>query len=168
MNTRRKTFAIMGAVTLVFALACAEEPEVETTTVTETEATTGVIEEDVPRLPDGGQPVQVILSNMDIDMPSTLPEGRTLFTVRNEGDVEHSFEIEGQGIEKELEQHLQPGEVMTIEVDLQPGEYRVYCPVADHADRGMETTLTVTEGEGASSMTDTTGTDGTAMETESD
>lgn len=163
MDTQRKLIAMMGALAMVFAIGCAEEPEVETTPVTDTEATDEVIEEDIPRLPDGSQPVQVVLSSMDIDMPSTLPEGRTLFTVRNEGDMEHSFEIEGQGIEKKLDQPLQAGEVMTIEVDLQPGEYRVYCPIADHASQGMEMTLTVTAADGAATMTDTTGTD-TAME----
>lgn len=152
-----RLLTIMGALLVVFALACAEEPEVETTTVGETSATDTTMEQEVPRLPDGSEPVQVVLSNMSIDMPSTLPEGTTLLTVNNEGDMDHSFEIEGQGMEKALDQPLQPGEVTTIEVDLVPGEYRVYCPVGSHASQGMEMTLTVTPDEGSGASTDTSG-----------
>lgn len=58
---------------------------------------------------------------------------------------EHDFEIEGQGIEDVFEQNLQPGETQTLQVDLAPGEYTVYCPVGDHRKQGMELALTVTE-----------------------
>lgn len=149
MKSQHRILTILSVLLVVFALGCTEEPEVETTPVTETgTAANMTTTEDVPRLPDGSEPVQVTLRDMAIDMPSTLPEGRTLFTVENQGDMEHSFEVEGQGVEKELDQHLQPGEVSTIEVDLVPGEYRVYCPVGNHADQGMEMTLTVTPSEG--------------------
>jgi uncharacterized cupredoxin-like copper-binding protein len=63
--------------------------------------------------------------------------------VVNNGTHEHNFEVEGQGIERELERNLQPGESATLDVDLQPGTYTVYCPVADHRGRGMEVTLSV-------------------------
>jgi len=45
-----------------------------------------------------------------------------------------------------------------MSVDLSPGSYEVYCPVADHESRGMQTNLTVrpaTGGQGMSSS-DTT------------
>lgn len=156
MKSPRIFLSILSALILVFALGCAEEPEVETTPVTNTgTAANQTTTEEVPRLPDGSEPVQVVLTEMNVDMPSTLPEGRTLFTVSNEGDEEHSFEVEGQGIEKELDKHLQPGEVTTIDIDLVPGEYRVYCPVGDHADQGMEMTLTVTRSEGTGATTGT-------------
>jgi predicted lipoprotein with Yx(FWY)xxD motif len=87
--------------------------------------------------------VDVTLSDFAIDMPVELPAGPTVFNVSNTGDVEHNFEVEGQGIETELEQNLQPGESATLEVDLQPGTYEVYCPVGNHADMGMELELTV-------------------------
>lgn len=157
MKSNRSLPSILAALLVVVAIGCAEEPEVETSTVGDTGATETTLEEEVPRLPDGSEPVQVTLSNMNIDMPSTLPEGTTLFTVSNEGDTEHSFEVEGQGMEKALDEPLQAGEVTTIEVDLVPGEYRVYCPVDDHASQGMEMTLTVTPGEGTGATTDTSG-----------
>ena len=90
-----------------------------------------------------GATVQVSLSDFAIDMPAELAAGPTVFTITNDGEVPHNFEIEGQGIEVELEENLQPGETGTLEVDLQPGTYEVYCPVGNHADRGMRLELTV-------------------------
>ena len=94
--------------------------------------------------PAGGA-VEVTLTDFRIDMPATLPAGPTTFQITNAGKSEHNFEVEGQGIETELAQNLQPGESGTLEVDLRPGTYHVYCPVANHEERGMEMELMVTE-----------------------
>lgn len=87
--------------------------------------------------------VDVGLVEFDINMPTTLPAGRTIFRVTNEGTAEHNFEVEGQGMEHVFPQNLQPGETQTMEVELQEGSYVVYCPVANHRSRGMEVNLTV-------------------------
>jgi uncharacterized cupredoxin-like copper-binding protein len=88
--------------------------------------------------------VEVGLREFEIDMPSSVSAGPTTFSITNNGTAEHSFEIEGQGIEQELAAHLQPGGSATLDVTLQPGTYRVYCPVADHAEaHGMEMQLQV-------------------------
>ncbi len=94
---------------------------------------------------DEAEAVDVTLTEWEIDMPDRLSPGMTAFNVANEGDAVHNLEIEGQGIERELENDLQPGESATMKVDLQVGEYEVYCPVGDHADKGMSMTLTVEE-----------------------
>jgi len=93
----------------------------------------------------GENVVQVTLLDGEIEMPDTLTAGATIFEISNVGALVHNLEIEGQGIEEVLENDLQPGESATLTVDLQPGTYEVYCPVADHAERGMRLTLTVTE-----------------------
>jgi uncharacterized cupredoxin-like copper-binding protein len=93
-----------------------------------------------------GETVTVSLKEFTIAMPTELPAGPTTFTITNDGSVEHSFEIEGQGIEEELEPNLQPGASGTLTADLKPGKYEVYCPVDEHADHGMRLELTVTEG----------------------
>lgn len=78
------------------------------------------------------------------EMPNQIPAGSTRFVVTNNGEQKHNFEIEGEGIERELENDLQTGQTGELTIDLKPGSYRVYCPVGDHAEKhGMETTLTV-------------------------
>jgi uncharacterized cupredoxin-like copper-binding protein len=91
----------------------------------------------------GGEAISVSLIDGAIEMPDSIAAGTVTFEVANDGTMEHSFEIEGQGVEEELEENLQPGESGSLTVELAPGEYRVYCPVGDHAARGMELTLTV-------------------------
>jgi uncharacterized cupredoxin-like copper-binding protein len=65
------------------------------------------------------------------------------FDVSNDGQSPHNLEVEGNGIEEELESDLDAGETGTLAVELEPGEYEWYCPVGNHADLGMEGTLTV-------------------------
>lgn len=89
------------------------------------------------------QTVDVDLIDGQINMPITLAPGLITFNVTNSGTMEHSFEIEGQGLEAELDPHLQPGESGQLQVELAAGTYTVYCPVADHADQGMRLELTV-------------------------
>lgn len=92
--------------------------------------------------------VQVSLTDFSIEMPENLPAGPATFRVSNDGAVEHNFEVEGQGMEEELEENLAPGDTGTLQVDLEPGTYEIYCPVGDHADRGMRMELTVQAGGG--------------------
>ncbi len=94
-----------------------------------------------------GAVVQVSLVDGAIEMPATMPAGLTTFEVTNNGTTAHNFEIEGQGIDEELERDLAPGESMSMQVELMEGEYEVYCPVGRHAERGMAMTLTVTAAE---------------------
>lgn len=92
----------------------------------------------------GSAEVEVRLFDRTIEMPGSLPEGRTTFVVTNTGDGTHSFEVEGRGLEAALERPLEPGETGTLRVDLTAGDYTVYCPVGNHQAEGMETSLRVT------------------------
>ncbi|GIV80270.1 MAG: hypothetical protein KatS3mg050_4664 [Litorilinea sp.] len=87
--------------------------------------------------------VRVSLTEFTIEMPNTVPAGPTLFEVTNEGSFAHNFKIEGQGIEEVFQTTLAPGETRTMQIELPPGEYRVYCPVDGHARRGMDLQLSV-------------------------
>jgi len=88
-------------------------------------------------------PVEVRLSEYSIDMPHTLPAGPTSFLVRNEGKKNHSFKIEGPGITGMLEKPIGPGATSTLTLTLQPGDYKVYCPIGSHETKGMTMTLKV-------------------------
>lgn len=148
---KRIILSILSVTLLLGLAACTPEPSHENIVhMPDTAPATGTPEA-APQTataadPTAGQtsPVQVTLTEYRIEMPATLPAGPTTFAIRNAGQAPHNFEIEGQGIEQELENDLQPGESGTLEVNLQPGTYRIYCPVGNHAtEHGMEMQLTV-------------------------
>jgi phosphohistidine phosphatase SixA/plastocyanin len=68
----------------------------------------------------------------------TAPAGEVEFTVTNAGTMLHAFEIEGQGMEKEVEP-IAAGATSTLRVTLPPGSYEVYCPIGNgkHKKMGM-------------------------------
>ena len=90
------------------------------------------------------QTVEVRLTEYKIEMPLQLRAGRTVFKVTNVGGMFHRFEVEGGGIEKEVEPGLDAGQTKLLELDLKPGLYEVYCPVHGHKKAGMSLRLKVT------------------------
>ncbi len=95
-------------------------------------------------MPDSAKgSVEVKLTEYKIEMPVSVDAGATTFNVTNTGKDTHGFEIEGNGIEKALKPRLKKGESGSLQVDLKPGTYKVYCPVFGHKMRGMSLTLTV-------------------------
>jgi hypothetical protein len=99
--------------------------------------------------------VRVDLSEWEITMPDDLPAGPTAFEVTNNGLFTHSFRIEGQGLERQLGALLRPGASGVLEVNLDPGQYEVYCPVSNHAQLGMRRMVNVTERQEAPVRTPT-------------
>jgi plastocyanin len=87
---------------------------------------------------------EVSLTEYQIEMPTSLSAGSQTFRVTNNGTTEHNFEVEGQGIEEAFETNLSPGETQTMQLNLDPGTYEVYCP-GNHREQGMEISLTVTQ-----------------------
>jgi uncharacterized cupredoxin-like copper-binding protein len=69
--------------------------------------------------------------------------GPVTIQVTNNGKVEHSLEVEGNGVEQKLSKNLAPGESGSLKVTLKPGTYDWYCPVDGHRKLGMEGKLTV-------------------------
>lgn len=98
------------------------------------------------------QTVEVSLVDFAIEpaTPQIAQTGTVRFEVTNDGQAQHSIEVEGPGGEAELESPLESGESGSLEVDLsEPGSYEWYCPVGDHRERGMRGEITV--GAGAQS-----------------
>lgn len=115
------------------------EPEDEDAEPEDTEGEADAAEQD-DEIAGGGQAdqtVRVSLIDLEIDMPTEIPAGRVTFEVTNDGDLVHNFEIEGQGVEESFDEDLQPGESKTMTVDIEEGDYYVYCPVDDHEEQGM-------------------------------
>ena len=101
-----------------------------------------------------GEPVQITAKDFELDPADVRVEasGETTFTLTNEGESEHALEVEGNGVEEETET-IAPGDTASVTVDLEPGEYELYCPVDDHRSRGMEATLVVGGGSGGAGTT---------------
>ena len=87
--------------------------------------------------------VKVTLADGKINMPKTLQAGWQAFEVKNAGTKDHNFEIEGNGVHEEFSLDLDPGDKKIMRVELKPGTYQVYCPVADHKEKGMATEVVV-------------------------
>lgn len=94
---------------------------------------------------DGAQ-VQVLLDEYKIHMPTTIPPGEITLNVKNTGHHEHTIEVSGQAVDAKLSPNLKPGESATLRVHLNPGTYKVWCPVGPHATMGMRLDLTVQPG----------------------
>jgi uncharacterized cupredoxin-like copper-binding protein len=136
-NLLAGTFAIV----LFAAAGCGREAAHTTTPAGEppVPAASGT---DVP-IGDAGGEIHVSLVDHRIEMPATVTAGNNIFHVMNQGAERHNFEIEGNGIEEKLPQDLEAGQTGVLRINLPPGQYRVYCPVGDHAERGMDRQLTV-------------------------
>jgi uncharacterized cupredoxin-like copper-binding protein len=77
-------------------------------------------------------------------MPTKLPAGRAVFQIANTGTHDHNIEITGPGVNATLPHNLKGGESSELVATLQPGTYKVSCPVGPHSMLGMRLELTVT------------------------
>jgi uncharacterized cupredoxin-like copper-binding protein len=102
-------------------------------------------EEAASPVPEDAPTIEVGLTEYEIAMPTSLSAGSQAFRVTNNGTIGHNFEVEGQGIEEAFETDLSAGETRTMQLNLEPGTYEVYCPVGNHREQGMEIQLTVTQ-----------------------
>ncbi|AEV73328.1 putative copper-binding protein [Mycolicibacterium rhodesiae NBB3] len=96
-----------------------------------------------PATTASGPPVQVQLNEFTIQLPQqNFRPGTYTFAASNEGQAPHALEIEGPGLEQATDT-LSAGQSADLTVTLQPGSYKVYCPVGNHDEQGMNTTINV-------------------------
>jgi hypothetical protein len=87
--------------------------------------------------------VQVTLAEYTIKMPHTLPPGLTRFEVTNGGNRAHYLEIERRGTDVMFGLNMLPGNTKSVEIILEAGQYRVWCPFNRDEAKGMELMVTV-------------------------
>lgn len=127
---RTITLAIMGALALALVGSCASsQGKLGTSKVIRTSE---------------GTVVEVNLKEYEIDMPDSVPAGPVTFKVTNIGHHEHTFRIQGAGIDQTIEPNLKAGDTRDLQVTLTAGQYRITCPVGPHVALGMRRSLTVT------------------------
>jgi phosphohistidine phosphatase SixA/plastocyanin len=90
-----------------------------------------------PTKPAAASPIAVRLSEWKLELSQlTVPTGEVEITVKNGGTMPHALEIEGQGMEKELEP-IKVGGTSKLRLNLPPGSYELYCPIGDGAHEQM-------------------------------
>jgi uncharacterized cupredoxin-like copper-binding protein len=73
---------------------------------------------------------------------TTLAAGSYTFMVKNDGKIDHDFVIKGNGVDAKTPT-IGAGKTATLDVDLKPGTYDVYCSIPGHKQAGMDLKLTV-------------------------
>jgi plastocyanin len=81
---------------------------------------------------------------------AVIRPGHVTLVIHNAGHLTHGFEMKidssgkGGGDRRKIETRtFRSGESLRVEADLPPGVYEVECFVADHASKGMRTSLEV-------------------------
>jgi len=87
--------------------------------------------------------VDVKISDKGVQMPKSLPAGKTAFVVTNTGKTKHNFEIEGEALDKSFWFALKPNETKTMQVDLKAGTYEADCAVKEHEGKEAKLRLVV-------------------------
>jgi Cupredoxin-like domain len=105
-------------------------------------------------LPD--DTVRITLREWKIELSrDQIPPGTVVFRVRNKGTMPHAFEIEREGVGREI-RPIRPGADTVIALRLRDGKYEIYCPVGEgtaraHKAMGMLAALNVGSPSAASS-----------------
>jgi uncharacterized cupredoxin-like copper-binding protein len=116
-----------------------------TTEQTTTQATTTESTTTAATTTTASAPTRVTATETEfkIALPqTTVAAGAYAFTVKNDGNIEHDLVIKGNGVDEKTP-NIAAGESASLEVDLKPGSYDVYCSIPGHKQAGMDLKLTV-------------------------
>ena len=135
-----KLAAALGMVGLAVA-ACGGSP----TSAPPAAAPTTEQATSAPPTPVAGTPITAKLTEFRIELSQqNFAPGTYTFAAKNDGSLPHALEIEGPGGVEEATGTLYFGQSADLTVSLhQPGSYKVYCPVGNHEQQGMTTTIMV-------------------------
>lgn len=91
---------------------------------------------------DGPDLVVVALDSLDFDEDAyETGSGEISVEYRHTGTIEHTLLVEGY--ESQMRLRVSGGSTDRGSLELEPGEYVLYCDIAGHRAGGMEATLTV-------------------------
>ncbi|MDQ6688169.1 MAG: plastocyanin/azurin family copper-binding protein [Actinomycetota bacterium] len=74
---------------------------------------------------------------------SAFTPGTYTFVAKNSGAATHALTMDGPGVKDKSTSQVSGGQSAPVTVKLQKGTYELYCPVANHKQLGMHTTITV-------------------------
>ena len=135
----RVTGAVVGLATALVLTACSSGGS-SSSTAAGGSAGTGA----ASSAQSQGTTVDVKATEFAFSLSTTdFSAGTYTFTMKNDGQATHAMAMEGPGLSNPKSSTAGPGGTSTLTVTLQSGTYTLYCPVANHRQQGMQTTLTV-------------------------
>ena len=69
-------------------------------------------------------------------------EGRARIEMRNPSTIPHAIGVRGKRVE-EIGETVGTGGTSSVEADLEPGAYELFCPVGSHEQAGMTARLLI-------------------------
>ena len=89
--------------------------------------------------------VQVVAQEFSYSLSRhRVRNGRVIVELVNRGQDAHDLEMKRIGGTRVIRfPKVEPGHYVDRMLTLRPGTYLLWCPIADHKDRGMQTTLRV-------------------------
>lgn len=145
----RKSLAMVAVgVAVSFGIAaCGDDNNDTTSAASDTSSTEASTTESTTASGGGGGAggtVDISETEYKLDpADATVKSGSVTIDVSNDGQITHNLEIEGNGIEEQGIDNLDAGSTGKLTVDLQPGDYEIYCSIDGHRDLGMEGSITV-------------------------
>src|ERR1700730_8742752 len=135
ITQHRKRSLVLCATILTGIAGCTKDSDAQGGANSDTYSSSAAATPSTQR--EDASPVNVRLSAWRLELSRlTVPTGEVEFTVTNGGTMLHAFEVEGQGLEKDLEP-IKVGATSTLRLTLPPGTYSVYCPIDNGAHRKM-------------------------------
>ena len=113
------------------------EEATTTTTATETEEATTTAAAEPQTIAVSGTEFAFALT------PDDVQPGVVVFRLKNDGRIGHDLKVEGPGGVDAKTPVIDPGATAEVEVELQEGEYELYCTVPGHREGGMDVELQV-------------------------
>jgi uncharacterized cupredoxin-like copper-binding protein len=92
-----------------------------------------------------GGTVAVLEDEYSIELPQgrTLEAGPYAFEAANKGEIDHDLAVRGPAVGTKKTPLIKPGDIETLEAQLVPGRYKLWCTVPGHESAGMRTAVTV-------------------------
>lgn len=140
----RRSLALIAIVIPLALAACGDDDDEEPTSAATSETTTEeTTTDDAAQTGGGGEELTISETEFALDPADpTVAAGEVTITATNHGATLHNLAVEGNGVE-EITDDLDPGQSGELKLDLEPGEYGMYCAIGTHSAQGMQGTLTV-------------------------
>lgn len=95
-----------------------------------------------------GEPeiVEIEVRDAQLDIsPRTVSvgPGKIGLEIVNNGELEHDLRVEGPGLDEPSDTSIAPGQHRRTYIRVRGGTYRIFCPDANHAERGIDGKLVV-------------------------